>query len=58
MPYPSYSDPSSDIAKVIKATVGFPGTAFYDRHGNLAYVRQGQYPSEAALAADIKRYAK
>jgi thiol-disulfide isomerase/thioredoxin len=58
VPYPSYSDPSSEIAKVIKATVGFPGTAFYDRQGNLAYVKQGQYPNEAALAADINRYAE
>jgi thiol-disulfide isomerase/thioredoxin len=58
VPYPSYSDPGSDIAKVIKATVGFPGTAFYDSQGTLAFVRQGQYPSEAALAADIKRYAR
>ena len=58
VPYPSYSDPSSAIAKVIKATVGFPGTAFYDSEGKLAYVRQGQYANEAALAADIKKYAR
>jgi cytochrome c biogenesis protein CcmG, thiol:disulfide interchange protein DsbE len=58
VPYPSYSDPGSDIAKAIKATVGFPGTAFYDSQGTLAFVRQGQYPNEAALAADIKRYAR
>jgi cytochrome c biogenesis protein CcmG, thiol:disulfide interchange protein DsbE len=58
VPYPSYTDPGSDIAKVIEATVGFPGTAFYDSQGTLAFVRQGQYPNKAALAADIKRYAK
>jgi cytochrome c biogenesis protein CcmG, thiol:disulfide interchange protein DsbE len=58
VPYPSYSDPDQDIAKVIQATVGFPGTAFYDRSGKLAYVRQGQYPSESDLAADIRRYAR
>ena len=58
VPYPSYSDPGSDIAKAIKATVGFPGTAFYDSRGELAYVRQGQYPSKAALEADIKKYAQ
>jgi thiol-disulfide isomerase/thioredoxin len=58
VPYPSYADPDQDIARAIKASVGFPGTAFYDRSGKLVYVRQGQYPSEAALAADIRRYAR
>jgi hypothetical protein len=58
VPYPSYADPGQEIARAIRASVGFPGTAFYDRGGKLAYVRQGQYPSEAALAADIKRYAR
>src|SRR5919201_5727852 len=27
VPYPSYSDPGQDIAKVINATIGFPATA-------------------------------
>jgi cytochrome c biogenesis protein CcmG, thiol:disulfide interchange protein DsbE len=58
VPYPSYMDPDEEIARAINATAGFPGTAFYDRSGGLAYVRQGQYPSEAALAADIRRYAR
>ena len=55
---PSYTDPGEEIARLIGATVGFPGTAFYDREGTLAYTRQGQYPSESALAADIRRYAR
>lgn len=58
VPYPSYSDPDQEIASAIKATVGFPGTAFYDSSGRLAYVRQGQYPSESDLEADIRRYAR
>jgi cytochrome c biogenesis protein CcmG, thiol:disulfide interchange protein DsbE len=58
VPYPSYTDPGQDIARLIGATVGFPGTAFYDSRGRLAYTRQGQYPSEDALAADIRRYAR
>ena len=49
VPYPSYSDPHHDIAETIKASVGFPATAFYDSRGKLVYVRQGQYPSESAL---------
>jgi cytochrome c biogenesis protein CcmG, thiol:disulfide interchange protein DsbE len=58
VPYPSYSDPNQDIARALNATVGFPGTAFYDRGGHQVFVRQGQYPSKAALEADIERYAK
>jgi thiol-disulfide isomerase/thioredoxin len=58
VPYPSYTDPGQEIAGLIGATVGFPATAFYDRKGALAYTRQGQYPSESALAADIRRYAR
>ncbi|MGH2967196.1 MAG: TlpA family protein disulfide reductase [Solirubrobacterales bacterium] len=58
VPYPSYSDPGQEIARAIRAAIGFPGTSFYDRRGKLVYVRQGQYPSESALAADIRRYAR
>ncbi|MGH2925569.1 MAG: TlpA family protein disulfide reductase [Solirubrobacterales bacterium] len=58
VPYPSYTDPGEEIARLIDATAGFPATAFYDSHGRLAYTRQGQYPSEAALAAAIRRYAR
>ncbi len=58
VPYPSYSDPDQAIAEAIEARVGFPGTAFYDSSGRLAHVRQGQYPSESDLAADIRRYAR
>ncbi|HEY7150504.1 MAG TPA: TlpA disulfide reductase family protein, partial [Solirubrobacterales bacterium] len=58
VPYPSYSDPGQEIARAIEAAVGFPGTAFYDRAGRLVYTKQGQYESESALAADIRRYAR
>jgi cytochrome c biogenesis protein CcmG, thiol:disulfide interchange protein DsbE len=58
VPYPSYSDPDQDIARYLKATVGFPATVFYDARGQVAYVRQGQYASEADLAADVRRYAQ
>ena len=42
----------------MEATIGFPATAFYDSHGELAYVHQGQYASIDDLAADIERYAR
>jgi thiol-disulfide isomerase/thioredoxin len=58
VPYPSYSDPSQEIARSIHAAVGFPGTVFYDGRGRLVYAKQGQYPSKAALAGDIRRYAR
>ena len=35
----------------MKAVAAFPSTAFYDSKGELAYVRQGGYPTERKLAA-------
>lgn len=55
--YPTYKDPSGQVADVFKALVPFPATAFYDRKGRLAYVKFGPYKSDADLAADIRRYA-
>jgi thiol-disulfide isomerase/thioredoxin len=58
VPFPSYRDPSLEIAAVFNAVQAFPSTAFYDSKGELAYVHQGGYSSEAKLAADIGRYAR
>jgi len=58
VPYPSYSDPDEEISALLKTTVGLPGTTFYDKKGELAYVKPGQYASESDLAADIRRYAR
>jgi cytochrome c biogenesis protein CcmG, thiol:disulfide interchange protein DsbE len=55
--YPSYEDPEGRIAQVIRASVAFPSTVFYDREGKLAYIKQGQYLREEHLEQDIKRYA-
>lgn len=57
VPYPSYRDQSYAIANAIGAHVGLPTTVFYGRDGKVAYVHQGQYASEQALVADVKRYA-
>jgi cytochrome c biogenesis protein CcmG, thiol:disulfide interchange protein DsbE len=57
IPYPSYEDPHYAIANAIGVRAGLPTTAFYGRDGRVAFVHQGQYPSEAALAADVRRYA-
>ena len=58
VPFPSYNDPKLEIAAVFGAVQAFPSTAYYDSKGELAYVHQGGYPSEAKLAADIERYAR
>jgi cytochrome c biogenesis protein CcmG, thiol:disulfide interchange protein DsbE len=57
VPYPSYTDPDSEIAASIGATVGLPDTAFYDPHGKLLYLKQGPYSDHEELRADIERYA-
>jgi cytochrome c biogenesis protein CcmG/thiol:disulfide interchange protein DsbE len=58
LPYPSYTDPSSEIAELIEAPRNFPSTAFYDRAGELVYTFQGVYSSEEQLASDVARYAR
>jgi thiol-disulfide isomerase/thioredoxin len=57
LPYPTYLDPDQEIASEIEAPVNFPATAFYDSGGELVFTHQGVYEDEAALAADIERYA-
>ncbi len=56
VPYPSYNDPDKEIAESLGA-VGFPDTAFYDREGELLYLKQGPYVEESELEEDIRRYA-
>lgn len=58
LPYPSYLDPSSDIAALIKAPTAFPATAFFDRRGRLVHLKQGVYANEDELYADIDRWAR
>ncbi|HEV7774585.1 MAG TPA: TlpA disulfide reductase family protein [Conexibacter sp.] len=57
VPYPSYVDPHNQIAEEAGVRAGLPTTVFYGRDGKVAYVHQGQYRDEAALVADVKRYA-
>jgi cytochrome c biogenesis protein CcmG/thiol:disulfide interchange protein DsbE len=58
LPFPSYADPNGDIARFFNGAIAFPSTAFYDRRGRLATVKQGVYASERELVADIERYAR
>jgi cytochrome c biogenesis protein CcmG, thiol:disulfide interchange protein DsbE len=57
VPYPSYTDPDQDIADEIGAGLGLPDTAFYDRAGELCYLKQGPYAKHDELEADLRRYA-
>lgn len=56
MPYPSIEDPRQSIVSEYGA-LGLPATAFYDARGKRVLVHQGQFSSEAQLAAQIERYA-
>jgi thiol-disulfide isomerase/thioredoxin len=55
--YPSYADPDEKIAHAIGVRTGIPTTVIYDSKGRSAFVHQGPYRDEAALIADIRRYA-
>lgn len=55
-PFPSYVDPDEGIARKIGAAANYPVTVFYGADGKRAYIHQGQYVTEADLAADIDRY--
>ena len=55
-PFPSYVDPDEKIARAIGAPANYPVTVFFDAQGKRAFVHQGQYRTEADLAADIDRY--
>jgi cytochrome c biogenesis protein CcmG/thiol:disulfide interchange protein DsbE len=57
VPYPSYSDPDEEIADSIGASLGLPDTAFYDRRGELVYLKQGPYAEDSELEEDVRRYA-
>jgi cytochrome c biogenesis protein CcmG, thiol:disulfide interchange protein DsbE len=57
VPYPSYTDPDKAIADSIGATLGLPDTAFYDRRGDLCYLKQGPYSDNGELAADVRSRA-
>jgi cytochrome c biogenesis protein CcmG, thiol:disulfide interchange protein DsbE len=57
VPYPSFEDPDEEIKESIGAARGLPDTAFYDRQGNLVYLKQGPYDDLAELRVDIERYA-
>lgn len=58
VPYPSFRDPDSEVAQVFRGVAAFPTTAFYDSKGELAFLKQGGYATEAKLAEDIEKHAR
>jgi cytochrome c biogenesis protein CcmG/thiol:disulfide interchange protein DsbE len=57
VPYPSYTDPGEDIKQSLGADFGLPDTAFYDRRGELVYLKQGPYTNPDDLRNDIESCA-
>lgn len=55
--YPSFEDPSEDIARSLHVPNGYPETLFLDRQGRVNFIHQGAYRSLADLVTDIQRYA-
>ena len=58
VPFKHFEDPKLEIAAAFNAVQAFPSTAFYDSKGELAFVHQGPYTTEAQLAEAIERYAR
>jgi cytochrome c biogenesis protein CcmG, thiol:disulfide interchange protein DsbE len=54
--YPSYYDHSGAAGEALTNSSFTPVTVFYNRAGG-RYIRQGPYPSQAKLEADVRRYA-
>ena len=50
VPYPSYSDPDEEIADEHRRRPRLPATAFYDRDGELVYLKQGPTPTTRTCA--------
>jgi cytochrome c biogenesis protein CcmG, thiol:disulfide interchange protein DsbE len=55
--YPSYTDPSQQIASRLKAVGGIPQTVYFNRRGAQVFDHAGPYETAASLQADIQHYA-
>jgi cytochrome c biogenesis protein CcmG, thiol:disulfide interchange protein DsbE len=54
--YPSYYDKSGSLGEQLTDGKFTPATVFIPLHGT-PYIREGEYPSAAKLASDVRRYA-
>lgn len=56
VPFPHFSDPEGQIARVFRGGRAFPTTAFYGADGELVFTHVGSYATEDKLDEDIRRY--
>ena len=56
LPFPSFQDFDGNVRSAWHPR-GLPATRFYDSSGEVVYMRDGPYLTEAELEADIERYA-
>ncbi len=57
LPYPSFYDPQNQIYESMVSRRGLPATVFFDAEGNQTFTKQGPYPDQEALEADIQTFA-
>jgi thiol-disulfide isomerase/thioredoxin len=57
VPFPSFFDPSVEIAREFKGGLAWPTTAFYDRAGRVVDTHAGAYASQAKLESDVREFA-
>jgi thiol-disulfide isomerase/thioredoxin len=55
--YPSYEDPSAQVAYSLKAGAYYPTTQFYDRSGKLVFTHLGPFATVGQIASDAAAYA-
>jgi cytochrome c biogenesis protein CcmG/thiol:disulfide interchange protein DsbE len=57
VPYPSFHDPDTSVARSFRGGSAWPTTAFFDASGKRVNVHLGSYATVAKLDEDIRRYA-
>jgi thiol-disulfide isomerase/thioredoxin len=57
VPFPHYFDADASVAREFGGGRAWPTTAFYTADGELSFLHQGAYATEARLDEDIRRYA-
>jgi cytochrome c biogenesis protein CcmG/thiol:disulfide interchange protein DsbE len=57
VPYPSFHDPDTSVARSFRGGSAWPTTAFFDATGKRVKVHLGSYATAAKLDEDIRQYA-
>ena len=56
VPFPHFTDPDGEIARVFRGGRAFPTTAYYGADGELVFTHAGSYATVDKLDEDIRRY--